>query len=449
MAYLRPLGRSDYPQEAGIIMHSYVFYAGETPPPEAQDGQLFQVGENLKTGEGDFCKHFGDPSSLERDLLVLASTVFATDLLDKRKMREEITRDIRLSVPVVNYFAFENQRVALERILHFLSHDNWTLTFRPRNGTQESYQTPPPQAGKTLLFSGGLDSLAAAVKLLDEFGTTGIQLASHSAHNSFTLRAQKLLHDHLEERYQGQIERVVIYIGGKSTEELEFSGDREVTQRTRSFAFLTIAALAARRRGMSQIVMIAENGQMAIHLPLSGGRIGAFSTHTAHPKFVKDAAAFFSTVLQYPILISNPFIYQTKAEVVKTLASQHQQAISLSSSCWKTRIVAGGHCGECIPCLIRRIALESHGVEVDVWKRDIFAENVGALNATDEGKRNLSELALFASDFRNLPNAELDINYCELFSPDFDHDSVVAMYRRFGEEAQQVLSRYASLQHLL
>jgi 7-cyano-7-deazaguanine synthase in queuosine biosynthesis len=430
-------------------MRSYVFYEDEAPPSEDQVDQLFQVGENLKTGENDFRKHFGEPTSLERDLLVVASTVFATDLIAKREMREKITRDIQLCIPIVNYYAFENQRVAIERILHFLSHDNWTITFRPRSGTQEAYQPSSQQKGKTLLFSGGLDSFAAAVKLLDEYGVGGVQLASHSAHNSFTLRAQKLLHDYLVGHYKGEIERVVIYIGGKNTEDLEFSGDREVTQRTRSFAFLTIAVLAARQRGMSEIVMIAENGQMAIHLPLSGGRIGAFSTHTAHPKFVKDAASFFSAVLQYPIQIENPFVYQTKAEVVKTLTEQHLKAISLSSSCWKTRIVSGGHCGECIPCLIRRIALESHNVNVDDWKRKIFTEDVGALDATDEGKRNLSELAVFASDFRILPDSELDMKYCELFSPDFDHDAVVAMYRRFGEEALQVLSRYPTLKHLV
>jgi hypothetical protein len=31
-----------------------------------------------------------------------------------------------------------------------------------------------------------------------------------------------------------------------------------------------------------QLIYIAENGQMAIHLPLTQARIGAFSTHTAH-----------------------------------------------------------------------------------------------------------------------------------------------------------------------
>ena len=55
----------------------------------------------------------------------------------------------------------------------------------------------------------------------------------------------------------------------------------ENSQRTRSFLFLVLGALAARRAGHIEIVYLAENGQMAIHLPLTQGRIGAFSTHTA------------------------------------------------------------------------------------------------------------------------------------------------------------------------
>lgn len=121
----------------------------------------------------------------------------------------------------------------------------------------------------------------------------------------------------------------------------------------------------------------------------------------------------------------------------------------MSTSCWKTSRIGGGHCGACVPCYVRRIALETHGVTVDAWKRDMFEEDVGALKDTDDGKRNLTDLALFASDFRTMLDAELDMAYCELYSQDFDHDQTVAMYRRFAEEAQQVLSRYPRLGHLL
>jgi Queuosine biosynthesis protein QueC len=194
--------------------------------------------------------------------------------------------------------------------------------------------------------------------------------------------------------------------------------------------------------------MIAENGQMAIHLPLSAARMGAFSTHTAHPEFVTRATEFFSGVLQHPIKLVNPYLNQTKAEVVAKLSREHQEAIPRSISCWKSARVHG-HCGQCIPCYIRRIALEYYDLKVDKWDRDMFGEPVGSLPSTHEGKRNLSELAMFAKNFRELPEAELDIEYIQLYNKHFDRDQAAEMYRRFANEALTVMERYPALSHLL
>ena len=48
----------------------------------------------------------------------------------------------------------------------------------------------PKTSGKTLLFSGGLDSLAGAVDLLEEYGVNGVQLASHVTANPVTKGSQ-------------------------------------------------------------------------------------------------------------------------------------------------------------------------------------------------------------------------------------------------------------------
>jgi len=435
---------------ATVTFHA-VAYDRVKPTAGSTDVDLWlDLSQSLYTGEEQFGAHFGGITSLERDLLVVASTIFACDIKAKRGMREDINRQMFLTIPVVNFHAFEGMKVTLRRILRKLSNDNWDITFVRTAGDPEPQMEWPALAGKTLLFSGRLDSLAAAVDLLDEYGPKHVQLASHKTGNTTTIASQNRLHEYLEGRYTtpGQLQRVSLRTGGRNTDEVEFSEDPEITQRTRSFMFLTIAALAARRRGMSEIVMIAENGPLAIHLPLSAGRIGAFSTHTAHPEVVARATEFFTTVLQYYITIENPFLYKTKAEVVQKLATHHQEAIPLSMSCWKGARV-GKHCGFCIPCYIRRIALESHGLQVDDWKRNMFEENVGALPADDDGKRNLSDLAEFVFNFRTLSDAELDIPYCELNNSFFDRAQSADMYRRFALEALTVMNRYPRLQHLL
>lgn len=427
-----------------------VVYQASQPRSQEPADLVLRVGDSLRVGAKEFQAEFGSATSLELDLLTLASAIFALDVSARRGMREEIVRTLELVVPVVNFAAFEQQRTEIEEILHILSHDNWTVQFQRVAGEPEGLRDWPRRQGKALLFSGGLDSFAAAVDLLDELGPDRVLLASHTTGNPATASSQQRLHDYLNSHYDAQIRRIVMRTGGKRTDEVEFAaGGPEVTQRTRSFMFLTIAALAARQTGLNEIVMIAENGQMAIHLPLSRGRIGAFSTHTAHPSFVAKVATLFSSILGFELRIENPYLYKTKAEVVEKVALQHTEAIPLSVSCWRSARVATGHCGECVPCFIRRVALECHGVRADSWTRDIFAENVAALAPDDEGKRNLVELAAFAVAFRDLTNAELDIDYCELYNEYFDRDRAAAMYRRFAAEAQAVLSSYPGLHSLL
>lgn len=406
---------------------------------------------NFRTGIAEFSGHFGGISSLECDLLILASAIFSMDLAAKRGLREDVVRDIQLSVPVVNYQALNPQRARLEEILHILSHDNWTIEFAPMVGDPERLTDWEVKDGATLLFSGGLDSFAGAVDLIEEHGAGNVLLASHVTGNPSTIGAQRKIHQHLNEHY-GPVARIAVRTGGKkdAEEDEEFAGgDPEITQRTRSFMFLTIAALAARRSGHSKLVMIAENGQLAIHLPLSSGRIGAFSTHTAHPSFVDKMAEFFSDILQFKVRVENPYLYKTKGEVVERLVRDHSEAIASSVSCWKSSRVASNHCGICVPCYVRRIALEKNGFVTSGWDRDIFAARVLSLDPNDEGKRNLVELASFATDFRDLTDSELDIQYCELYSEHFDRNEAASMYRRFAAELEEIFSKYPGLNGLV
>lgn len=355
-------------------------------------------------------------------------------------------------VPVINFQAFERVHEDLERILYVLSHDNWTIEFARRSGVPESAITWASRQGKPLLFSGGLDSLAAAVDLLEQIGPTETQLASHVTGNQIIRGTQEKLASYLNSKYQPAARRIALRTGGLNHKDFGFPSDqdREETQRTRSLMFLTIGSLAARRSGQSEVVLIAENGQMAIHLPLSAARIGVFSTHTAHPQFVQLAGEFFSKVLEYQIQVSNPYLYKTKAEVVKALVAQHPAIIADSVSCWRgSRVSGSNHCGECVPCLIRRVALEANGMKLAEYARDLLTLDVANLPDSDEGKRNLVEFAKFALAFQTMPQVELQFMYPDLFSAYFDMDAAVEMYKRFAAEALAVLSYYPGVKTLL
>ena len=104
--------------------------------------------------------------------------------------------------------------------------------------------------------------------------------------------------------------------------------DVETTQRTRSFLFLILGGLVARRTGRREILYMAENGQMAIHLPLTEARIGAFSTHTAHPDVLIEMQKFLSIALAVELKIENPYVLRTKGEVVAVVHSKRPHLIA-------------------------------------------------------------------------------------------------------------------------
>jgi len=423
------------------------------PGTTAPTGTLLLVPqENLRTGIEDFRTKYEDYTSLESDVLTVASAIYACDLACKRGEREDITRSLIIEIPVVNHQAFKAAKLNLELLLWTLSHDNWTIDFKRASGQPESSRTWPENKGATILFSGGVDSFAGALELFATRGAEAVQLASHITANPLIRNSQGQLISYLSTRFSGPINRISVRTGGRNKGQYSFpsDADREETQRTRSFMYLAVAALAARRSGHDELVVIAENGQMAIHLPLSAARIGAFSTHTAHPEFVTQVAEFFTTILDFNCRVTNPYLYKTKGEVVATIPTSDRSALLQSVSCWRgARVSSSNHCGECVPCLIRRIAFEHNGLVLAEYKRDLFAENVLSLGADDEGKRNLVELAGFADAFLSNTDAALPLQFPDLISEEFEQPKAIEMYRRFAGEARAVLNKYPGTKDLI
>jgi 7-cyano-7-deazaguanine synthase in queuosine biosynthesis len=426
---------------------------GEVPG----DGSFsLRPGVNFVTGEKEFGARFNTPTSLEVDLLTVASAIFAADLAFQRGERSNFQRQIHLTIPVVNRPAFQNVAGAFKTALWRVSNDAWTLNFVQREGMPETSRMWLREGeGKVLLFSGGLDSMSAAI-LYGEAGER-IHLASHVTANQIVRKAQLTAFGYLNDRFPDQFSYHPFRISCMDRTDRGFSfpkdSEREPTQRTRSVLFLTLAALMARRNGVEDIVVIAENGQMAIHLPLTTARIGAFSTHTAHPEFVRMMGELLSILLDYPLNIENPFLYMTKAEVVAGAVEQHREVIEGTVSCWKAARVSGDkkHCGYCVPCLSRRVALETHGLELPEYQKDVLREEMSDLETDNEGKRSLVEMIEFASTFGgSRSQADLESEYPDLLlGEEIDVAAAVDMYRRFARETLDVFGRYPSVKAIM
>lgn len=410
--------------------------------------------KNMITGIRSFRNFYGEPTSLEMDCLRLAAAIFSADLAQRRGEREAFIRDFDLTVPVVNYHAFERIREDLESILYLLTDDNWSIRFVAAPGQPEGVENWPSTVGETLLFSGGLDSLSAAYDLLSQ--GRNILLVSHITGNPLIRLAQENLVAYLKEslHLESGIEHQQFRVTARNTEPFPFpsDNDREDTQRSRSFLFLVLAALASRRTGRKSILTMAENGQLAINLPLNAARQGAFSTRTAHPEYLANMEKLLSQLLSYPIKIENPYLYRTKAEVVRNVVKSLSGSIALSISCWRGSRVPGSkhHCGVCVPCLLRRIALEANGVFLNEYDRDLLTEDLGSLSEEDLGKRNLVDIIEFAQRFKKATSALYVVeHFPEIVNPHVDQSAAIGMYRRFADEALGVFAKYKTVRRWL
>jgi 7-cyano-7-deazaguanine synthase in queuosine biosynthesis len=415
-----------------------------------------ETGGNLFINAEAFAQ-LGSINSLDEDLIRLAAFVYAADLAVSRREREQHLRSIVVRVPVVNIQAFERVRALLEQALTTVSVDNWTLEFVPiTEGSPARSSKWPAKREATLMFSGGIDSFAGAIELLKN--NDEITLVSHVTHNLPVKNAQVALAKAVQSATKKQIVHLQVRVSGRNYRKLKFPADheREDTQRTRSFLFTALAAVAARLDGSRRIIVMAENGQFAIHLPLTAARIGSFSTHTAHPKFLATMQEVLRQLYVCNDLeVVNPFVHLTKGEVVALIPDAVRPQIKESSSCWRVARVSASatHCGECVPCLSRRIALEKNDIHIAEYHRDLLSLNVGKLPEDDLGKRNLIDLCQFITLFEGKNRLRSDDDVCyefpELFEQCVDRTQVIAMYRRFAKEAFAVLRRYKYIEPLL
>lgn len=407
--------------------------------------------ENLYNGSKDLIKYYGNLSSLELDLLNFASGIYASDLAAKRDDREHYIRRIEVDIEIANYHAFERIRDKLKYALHVLSKDNWIINFIPISAKKDIEIKWSDKSGAVLLFSGGLDSMSAAANFLES--NENITLVSHNTHgNRIVGDSQNNVHNLLEKHYKTSINHIHIKVYGRNKGGFVFPEDREITQRTRSFLFLTLASIVSRRQGYSKIMYMAENGQFAIHLPLNQSRIGPFSTHTADPEFILLVENVFQIILENEKLkIINPFLYLTKAEVVAKMPKILLEQAYLSVTCWKVSRVQK-HCGECIPCISRRIALEYHGVKFNEYVIDLFNTNIDSLDDHNTGKINIIDYLEFISKFHNISATnyhELSLEFPELLNNSLNTNDSIEMYKRVADQSLKVFEKYPKIKGIL
>ena len=305
------------------------------------------------------------PTETAIDLGLLAAAVTASDTRISRttESQDSWTREVDIYLPVQNPDIWEKASALIVRMLNFLTGDRWRVFFRERHKEYPKLLKSQRKQAKSqvdclCLLSGGLDSFIGAIDLL----SVGARPLFVSHYWDISTSSQVTCLKRLGDAF-GDISNRHIRVRVGFPNDLIVDSNVEDTNRSRSFLFFALAAIAGSGLGKFLAVYVPENGFISLNVPLDPLRIGAWSTRTTHP-FYMARWVDLTRHLELPIRWDNPYRFLTKGEMlsqcqdVSFLKRNLRETISCSSyskSRWSEDSLR--QCGYCFPCLIRRGAV--------------------------------------------------------------------------------------------
>jgi 7-cyano-7-deazaguanine synthase in queuosine biosynthesis len=305
------------------------------------------------------------------DLLQVARAAYVAD---KKSKREEAvdgwTRDIRIHVPVRAPDRWDEPTSTLLRgLLQTLTADRWNVTFQPGSSAwgRQGRVIHNWTADEVSLFSGGLDSTAFAADLARHQGKSVLLVMFFDpptkTQQEAILEDIRSIHSNRNLHLRSASQMVV--------------GSLERSSRSRGLLYIATAVYMAAAHGASR-VHLPENGQLALNLPLTPGRLAACSTRSVHPRTL-DLLNQLITALGGNVTVTNPLGRRTKGEVcdLAVEAGLTRETLCATISCGhpprKRKPGYPFHCGYCYPCLVRRAGLhhalgtDNSGYQHDPW----------------------------------------------------------------------------------
>jgi len=323
------------------------------------------------------------------DLLYISLMVYYADKKVLRKNEDDgWTREIKIYMPVFELEKWNENKILLEDMLTFLSGDRWFLNFRERdqlNSSEEKLKKGAARKKKKHLpkaicmLSGGLDSFIGAIDLLSH--EKDIWFAGHYGGGKGVRVYQKKVIEKLISQYQLSENQFFNFYA------TPLNGIEETT-RTRSFMFFAHAIILVSSSDNDTTLYIPENGFISLNIPLTNSRLGSNSTRTTHPYYM----GLFQQLLinlDLRVKLSNPYQFKTKGEMILECKDPLflQENITQTMSCSHSdfgRFLGEPmplHCGNCLPCLIRRAAIETaYNIDKTDYRDKDFKENGAQIN---------------------------------------------------------------------
>ncbi len=363
-----------------------------------------------------------------KDLLEIAGYVYAADRLIKRGNSQSVeyqswSRNFDFHITVRDYkFWFQKDtREMLNDALSFISGDNsYIFNFYP-GGTDigqqslfnnEAIQLEKKENSVIVLFSGGLDSMAGVIELL-ETTKNNLILISHRSNNPGITGLQKSLSLKLRSDYPDRTQYYPFYCslkGERATEE---------TQRSRIFLYTSIAFSLSELASTKEI-FIFENGITSINFYKRQDLINARASRTTHPKTLYLLEQIFSKISGSNFKLNHPFIFNTKTDIFRKISLFKKESyINSTLTCTRTfskfkNNTQATHCGCCTQCIDRRFAAFASDLEefdaiydIDISKDEII---------DPEPRTNLFDYIKLVSEFNQSTEFSFPYDFTDILS---------------------------------
>jgi len=320
-----------------------------------------------------------------------------------------------------------------------MTYDLFKFKFIKRSTKNIEVSSRKSEFDSISLFSGGLDSFGGSYFLLRNGYNPLFVSVNHS-------KIGKVLSKLYEVLPEGSSREITVKHAFKAAEYTQFS---------RSFLYLSFASAVAIAHEINKI-FIPENGIIARQIGLKAGRYG---TRTAHPMYLEYFNDLINSLFpEYKIKVENPFSYKTKTEIVKEI--EDKERIKDTISCGhtldltfigKTKIK---HCGMCIPCLIRTIALVASDLpnvdemlnvyfnpflDIDFSNpRKVVAKNRIMKRRYRDALANVLDMLRLAYELKQMSYEDIVLLY-----PEFLDVNVYRLYKKFAQNLLRTVDYFS------
>ena len=301
----------------------------------------------------------GELTQEEEDFLNLIRLLFASE-------RESDTRDgiiLTFHTPIKDYW--KNRKQNIEKIFEFLTGRRINIELIQKGKSKIVEPKRIEKVDEICLLSGGIDSLAGAIKLIKDGKKIACVYVSSAGHVKKSVDA---VDEYLKQIGNG---RYRLYSVSNKLENIYDKGDKVL--QTRALVYLSIALIYARRSGAKKIA-IPESGPTMINIPINDS---VKPTRTVHPDFLESLKLFFNSLFDdYRVEgIYSPLGNMTKVDAIHEIIIKNraENIIPQTTSCFKMRTSTS--CGKCYGCVTRRLSCIFAGIEDCTYEFDIFTDD--------------------------------------------------------------------------